>query len=457
MASFWSRLWPWRRDVSRYNLSEYLAKISDPYVLMPTVYTTTGKGQPVEEIENNFTGYVYGAYKSDGVVFAVILARMLLFSEARFQWQRMSGGRPGDLFGTQDLGILEYPWPNGTTGELLARMEQDVSLSGNAYVVRENRRLRRLRPDWVQIVLSAPPDQAVESDVIGYLYTPGGPGATGETRVYLPEEMCHWSPIPDPEAQYRGMSWLTPVIRETEADKAATKHKLNFFHNGASPSMVFTLPKEVTREQFQAFVDANQAANTGTDNAYKPMYVGGGADATLKTFDFRQLDFKQTQGAGETRICAAGGVPPIIVGLSEGLQAATYSNYASARRKFGDHWARPQWRSASAALQTIVPPPPGGGVRLWYDDRDIAFLREDMKDAAEIQQIKAATIRTLVDAGFEPKSVVAAVDADDRSLLVHTGLYSVQLQPPGTAQLPSPQPLALPAGRTPALNGSSGG
>jgi hypothetical protein len=41
---------------------------------------------------------------------------------------------------------------------------------------------------------------------------------------------------------------------------------------------------------------------------------------------------------------------------------------------------------------------------------------------------------------------VAAVEADDRSLLVHSGLYSVQLQRPGAAQ-----PNSVPAvnGKTP--------
>ena len=52
-----------------------------------------------ERIENDFEGYVEGAYKADGIVFACILARQLAFSEARFQWRQLRSGRPGDLFG----------------------------------------------------------------------------------------------------------------------------------------------------------------------------------------------------------------------------------------------------------------------------------------------------------------------------------------------------------------------
>jgi phage portal protein BeeE len=387
-------------------------------------YTSSGTS---EEVESSFTGYVQGAYKANGVVFATILARLLLFTEARFQWQRLDAGRPGDLFGTPDLQILETPWPNGTTGELLARMEQDSSLGGNFYCVREAGRLRRLRPDWVSIILTAPPEDAVESDVAGYLYRPGGLGGKGQGHLYLPEEVCHWSPIPDPEAQYRGMSWVTPVIREIQADKAATLHKSRFFDNAATPNLAVSFKESVTKDQFDEFMQAMNAAHQGANNAYKTLYLGGGADVTVVGADLRQLDFKQTQGAGETRITAAGGVPAVIVGLSEGLQAATYSNFSQARRKFGDHWARPQWRSAAAALSVLLRPQPGA--RLWYDTRDIAFLREDQLDVAEIQAKKAITIRNLTDAGYTPLSVVAAVESEDFTLLQHSGLFSVQLQP----------------------------
>ena len=72
------------------------------------------------------------------------------------------------------------------------------------------------------------------------------------------------------------------------------------------------------------------------------------------------------------------------------------------------------------------------GAELWYDDRDISFLQEDQRDAAEIFQIEASTISSLVREGFTAESVQAATAAQDSSLLVHTGLVSVQLQLPGT-------------------------
>ena len=440
---------PPSNEISRYDLSWYIQQLNNPLGLYNSSSTTTRDGRPVEDAEARFVGYVQQGYKANGPIFAIVLARLMLFSEARFMFRRLIKGRPGDLFGGEngELSLLERPWPNGTTGEMLARMEQDVSMAGNAYVANEGDRLRRLRPDWVSIVLSGDPATDPEVDVMGYAYRPGG---YGEPVLYLTDELAAWSPIPDPEAQYRGMSWITPIVRELQADDAATRHKDAFFKNGAKPGLVVSLKESVREEQFKRFVRAMNETHQGSDAAYKTLYLAGGADVTVAGANMQQLDFKGTIGSGETRMCAAGGVPPIIVGLSEGLASATYSNYSMARRKFGDHWARPQWRSACAALANITEVP--DGAELWYDDRDIAFLREDQKDAAEIAQMRAATINTHITAGFTPESAVAAVDADDVTLLVHSGMVSVQLQPPGEG-VPEEDPAlageAPPAGEEP--------
>jgi phage portal protein BeeE len=364
-------------------------------------------------------------------VFACIEARRLVFSEARPMWQALRRGIPDDVFSSPELDILRRPWPNGTSGELLSRMEQDVSLAGNFYAVRERDRLRRLRPDWVSIILTAPPEEATGSDVAGYEYKPGGPMSKATPVFYFPEKVCHWSPIPDPEAQYRGMSWVTPAITEIQSDAAATRHKLKFFENGATISAIASLKETVTKEQFIEFMKAFKDAHQGVDNAYKTLFVGGGADVKLVGADLRQLDFKVTQGAGETRIAAMARVHPAYVGLSEGMQGSSLNagNMAVVRRSFADGFLRPQWKSAFGALERIVPPP--NGAQLWYYDRGIAFLREDEKDAAEIELTKSSTVAQYVREGFTPESAVAAVEAQDITLLVHTGLVSVQLQKPG--------------------------
>jgi hypothetical protein len=64
-----------------------------------------------------------------------MLARLLLFSEARFQFQRIAPAAPASSSAPAELAPLETPWPNATTGDLLTRAIQDVDLAGNFYAV----------------------------------------------------------------------------------------------------------------------------------------------------------------------------------------------------------------------------------------------------------------------------------------------------------------------------------
>src|SRR5690606_2483801 len=163
-----------------------------------------------------------GLVKSNAPTFALTLARQQVFSQVRFQWTRFSRGEPGDLFGSPELEVLERPWPGGTTADLLARMELDVTAAGNAYIRRLRRgrasRLVRLRPDWMAIILGSQEDaehpaEAADVELLGYAYMPQG--GRGDRMVILdPSEVAHFAPYPDPDGVYVGMSWLTPVIRD---------------------------------------------------------------------------------------------------------------------------------------------------------------------------------------------------------------------------------------------------
>jgi phage portal protein BeeE len=406
-----------------------------------------------ESIENDFASFVTGAYKGTGPVFAAVERRKQVFSQARFMWQKFQGGRPGDLFGSPELALLERPWVGGTTGELLARMEQDASLAGNFYATTVDdagrmgkaatgtgRRISRMRPDWVTLVIGAPSGDPFGPDnfVMAYEYRSQGPGSLQEPVLLLPGEVVHYSPTPDPIARFRGMSWLTPVLREIMADRAATDHKLRFFENGAALSMVFKYPPNTTPEKLEKYRKLFELQHTGSSKAYRALHLAG-ADPVPTAMNFQQMDFKVTQGAGETRIATASGVPAAILGISEGLAGSSLNagNFGAARRLFVDTTIRDLWGIAAPALETLLTFP-AGATRLWYDDRDIPFLREDAKDNAEIRSLDALTIKAFVDAGYLPDAAVQFVRTGDFAALTgqHSGLFSVQLQPAGTAQAP---------------------
>lgn len=421
-----------------YTLDDYVSWISGGG-LAPLVRQTWQVNR--ESIEGNFLGLVRDAYQANGVVFACLMTRFLLLSEARFQFQQMRGGRPGDLFGTPDLQIIETPEPGKTTADLLALADLDASLGGDWIGVRRPGRIKRLRPDWTVAVIGSPnvgpetPADDPDAELAGWIYSPGGLYApTSEPWYFTREEVAHYAPIPDPIAKYRGMPLVTAAIREIAGDSAATTHKLSFFEHAATPNMVVRFPQGLTKKRAEEWIELFEQEHNGAANAYKTIYLGAGAEADVVGKDLRQLYFKATQGAGETRIAAALGVYPTIVGLSEGLQGSSLNagNFGAAKRLTADKTLRPAWRNLAGSLQTIVPAP--AGTRLWYDDRDIPFLADDIKDKAEVLALNVQAIRTLSDGGFVPESAVDAVVANDLRRLVHSGAYSVQLQAPGDSQ-----------------------
>jgi phage portal protein BeeE len=402
----------------------------------------------VEEISPNFSGLAIGAFRRNGIIFTCMATRQLLFSEARFQFQQLRNGTPGDLFGTQDLALLENPWPNATTGDLLSRAIQDVDLSGNFFAVRRSNRIRRLRPDWVSIILGSDNDvdtvsTDIDAEVVGYAYHPGGYDSGDDPIILPPSEVAHWAPIPDPEAGYRGVSWIEAVRREIIGDSAARDHKLKFFENGATPNMVVSLDLD-DPDKFKRLVETMDTEYKGLANAYKTLYLAAGATATPVGSDMKQIDFKAVQGAGEVRIAAASGIHPVILGLGDSLTGSSLNqgNFTAARRLTADKTMRPLWRGFAGAMQTIIRTPSGS--RLWYDERHIPFLADDVKDAAAVQARHASSIRQLIDGGFDPDAVIDAVVSNDLKRLLgqHTGLVSVQLLPPGTTANEAPQEAA---------------
>src|SRR5713226_1464823 len=160
---------------------------------------TTMPGQKAESIANSFEGYVLGGLKGNGVIFTLASTRLRVFTEARFQFQRLVNGRPGDLFGNQSLALIEKPWPGGVTGDLLAIMILHADFAGNDYVTNIGGQLVAMRPDWVDIVLADRPSphdssQTIGMEKVGYHYYEGGKTKGAKPSFFLAGEVAHFAP-----------------------------------------------------------------------------------------------------------------------------------------------------------------------------------------------------------------------------------------------------------------------
>ncbi len=401
--------------------------------------------QKVDVPDSTFDALVGYVHDSHGVIAAAVAARAMLLSQLRFQWRSLVSADNGRLFGSSELGVLEHPNMEQTRAELLSLAEYHVSYAGSAFFHRDGNDIRLLHPSWVSIVLGSnlEPDAgefARDARVVGYVYKPGGPGSNIDPTFFPATEVAHWRPEPDPKAFWRGKSWVSSILTEWTVDKAAWTHTQAFFENAATPQMVYTLDPNVTKAQMAEFADVINDQHAGASQAYKSLVIGGGADAKVVGSDLSRIDLKTLQGLTETRIAVRARIPAAILGISEGLQGSALngSSYNQTRRTWADTWFSPTAQGLCAALERIVPPLTSAS-ELSYDPAAILFLQDDRLDESAIQQQTALTIRQLIDAGFDPSSVVSAVTAGDFRSLVHSGLYSVQLQPAGSQpELTSP-------------------
>jgi hypothetical protein len=353
-----------------------------------------------------------------------------VFSECRFILQSTVDKH---TFGNSGLLLLEYPFPGATQGELLARMEQDVSLAGNSFWRKtvpadgSDPLLVQMRPDTVIIVSEERRDEAGRTyrEPAGYLEDLTLLGITDRPpQFYGTDEVCHYSPVPDPKACWRGMSWLTPVLREIGSDQAMTGYKTQYLQNNAVPGLIIKYSQKLQPGTIDALRERTSARYSGPQNAGRTLVLDQGADVTVAGATLEQLQYTAVQGASAERICSAAQVPLEILGL--GSWRAGGGDYLSAMRRFADLWARPSWRSACAALQhlvTITNPATGETspirppARLWFDVADIAALREGELERGQAILVRAQAVSTFVAAGYTRDSAVAAADSGDLSQL----------------------------------------
>lgn len=403
---------------------------------------TTSYGSPDREaVLPQVASWAKQAYSQNSVVFAAILVRLLVFSQATFRLQALDDKH---LFGNTSLSVLEHPFgPDTASGELLVRMEQDISLAGNSYTWQPPGEdfLVRLRPDWTTIVseIVTVPGGGRYRRKVGYFVKQPMRGIDDQDKgdFYPAEEVAHWAPVPDPDAAFRGMSWMTPAYRDIKGDDGMGTYKVRYLENAASPNLLIKYAQKLQPGTIDSIRERMQARYGGADNAFKTLVLDQGADVTVIGNSLQQMDFSGVSAAGEQRILADSGVPGVLVGL-EPLRGAG-RGYQESMQKFAGTVMQRNWQSACAVLEKFVDTQ--GGNRLWFDTSDIPVLRDNEMERAQTALVKAQAMQALRQAGADFASSTTAIESLDFSQLKMSGLPVPPLgQGQGQHMLPQAQP-----------------
>jgi hypothetical protein len=379
---------------------------------------TSSYGSPDREaVLPQVAGWAQQANASASPVFSAILVRMMLLSEAQFKLQAKDDKH---LYGNQSLAVLEHPFgPETTSGELIARCEQDASVAGNSYTWAppDTDVLVRLRPDWTTIVSErvAVPGGGWYRRKLGYWHEPPKGVLDQGTGFFAPaDEVAHWAPVPDPQASFRGMSWMTPVMRDIQGDEGMARYKIRYLQANATPNLVIKYAQKLQPATIDSLRERMTARYGGPDNAGKTLILDQGADLVAVGNSLADMDFSNVSQDGIERILAASGVPPLLIGL-ESIKGAGKS-YQEVIRRFGDITLRPLWRSVCGTLGQLVPGVPAGS-RLWFDTSDIAALQDGEQVRAQVTLIRAQALLALGQAGYDRMSAVKAIEAGDMGQL----------------------------------------
>jgi hypothetical protein len=222
------------------------------------------------------------------------------------------------------------------------------------------------------------------------------------------------SPVPDPQADFRGMSWLTPVMRDIQGDEGMARYKIRYLQANATPNLVIKYAQKLHPATVDSIRERMTARYGGPDNAGKTLILDQGADLVAVGNSLADMDFSNVSQDGIERILAAAGVPPLLVGL-ESVKGAGKS-YQEVIRRFGDLTLRPLWRSLCSALEPLVPDLAAGS-RLWVDTSDIAALQDGEQVRAQVTLIRAQALLALEQAGYDRMSSVKAIEAGDMGQL----------------------------------------
>ncbi|MFO7274421.1 MAG: phage portal protein, partial [Bacillota bacterium] len=155
--------------------------------------------------------------------------------------------------------------------------------------------------------------------------------------------------------------------------------------------------------------------------------LSGDADIKVLGLNMRDLEFPDLRSISETRICAAFGVPPILVGAKVGMDRSTYANYQEARRSFWEETVSPLLRRLQDRINHKLLPMFGDvrGLEARFDKSEVSALQESVDKLWErvTRAVEAGWL--LLDEARAEAGKDALPDGQGQVRLVRSGVTEV--------------------------------
>lgn len=292
------------------------------------------------------------------------------------------------------LSLLENPNPYYDHTVLMAGTLLSLMSDGNAYWLKVRSRAGKvvglvyiphfmIEPRW---------DYEGTEFITHYEYR-----ISGESLKIAVEDIIHLRTMIDPLNPRKGWTPLAAQLREICGDNEAGTLFAAILRNMGVPGVVITPDTAALKieDAPQASFDDQQQLKTqwrerwGGDRRGEPAVFDFPVKVQPLSFNPKQLDLAKLRAVSEERICAAIGIPPIVVGMGAGLSNASYSNYREAKEYAYDSLLVPLMRTIDSQLtrqllSEFEPDDPYTNApkkfRIGHDLSDVRALAEDEND-----------------------------------------------------------------------------
>jgi len=274
-----------------------------------------------------------------------------------------------------------------------------------------------LRPDWVKVKMRN------RVEIEKYIYEP--PGITNPPELG-PKDVVAFR-VWDPEGLFSTWPPVAVASRSGDTDNDMTELLKVFFQEGGTPMGIITSKLRLRQDAVDDIRARWRQRYGGWRNWMDPAVLDSDATYQRIGLTFREMGFEVLDARSEARICMVLDVPPILVGAKIGLDRATYSNYAEARKSWWEDSLVPIYTDLlDVVINQILPE---------FDDSDRITVKWDFSRVPALQESQNI-IWSRAREGF----TAGAITVNEFREMVGLKSYG----PAGDVFLRSPQQLAIP-------------
>lgn len=407
----------------RYGLARWLVKAGGFSVVPPWVTESF--------LRPTFRALTTEGYQKNAAVFACISALAFSFPEPPLLVYDGEGDDASVLPNHPLRRLLRRPNPLMGEAELMVATIVYTALGGNGYWHKVRGRSGRVVEIWPYHFGNMRAVPGGPTWVNGYEFDRG----TGVWEPVPAEDVVHFKwPSPDPTQPWQAQPPLQAAARDVDTDNEVTRYLFALLKNDAIPRTVIRVPTEryLIDDEVRRMKE-QWRERYGGDHKGDVAILEGGAEVSRLGLDLEELAFEALHRIPETRIAAAFRVPPIIAGLSAGLEKATFANYREARQAYTEDTLVPLWRIVASEVTADLLPEFGDAGEVRFATTRVAALQESQD--SRWKRVTDAYTRGLIQRNEGRRALGYPDDPDGDT-------YATTVRAPGGTSGAGPQPSA---------------